>query len=83
MFYANWFDVDVEEIMAAQSNDSIGVVEITVKRCRKLKTGNPTKPKVLTHTFKSKLPTMGKSMKEQKLRNWSMTQYLWRQNHFS
>ncbi|EMG46718.1 hypothetical protein G210_3025 [Candida maltosa Xu316] len=48
MFYApNSFDVDVEELMAAQSNDSIGVVEVTIRRCKKLKTGNPTKPKSL------------------------------------
>ncbi|RCK60937.1 Tricalbin-3 [Candida viswanathii] len=48
MFYApNSFDVDVEELMAAQSNDSIGVVEVTVKRCRKLKTGTTTKAKSL------------------------------------
>ena len=61
MFYApNWFDVDVEEIMAAQSNDSIGVVEVTVKRCRKLKTGNPTKPKSLNPYVQIKVTNNGK-----------------------
>lgn len=61
MFYApNWFDVDVEEIMAAQSNDSIGVVEVTVKRCRKLKTGNPTKPKSLNPYVQIKITNNGK-----------------------
>ena len=48
MLYApNSLDIDVEEIMAAQSNDSVGVVEVTVKRCKKLKTGSATKPKSL------------------------------------
>ncbi|ABN67748.2 putative xylanase/chitin deacetylase, partial [Scheffersomyces stipitis CBS 6054] len=45
MFYApNSFDVDVEEMLAAQSNDSIGVIAVTVLRLQKLKKGNPTKP---------------------------------------
>ncbi|KAK6456154.1 putative bud/polarization protein [Scheffersomyces xylosifermentans] len=45
MFYApNHFDIDVEQIMAAQSNDSVGVVAVTIKRLTKLKNGNPTKP---------------------------------------
>ncbi|KAK6466008.1 putative bud/polarization protein, partial [Scheffersomyces coipomensis] len=45
MFYApNHFDVDVEEILAQQSNDSIGVVAVTIKRLTKLKTGATTKP---------------------------------------
>lgn len=44
MLYApNSLDIDVEEIMAAQSNDSTGCVAVSVKRCIKLKTGADTK----------------------------------------
>lgn len=39
MLYApNHFDVDVEEIMAAQSNDAIGVVAVTIDSAADLKT---------------------------------------------
>ncbi|CAI5758774.1 unnamed protein product [Candida verbasci] len=45
MLYApNSLDVDVEELMSGQSNDSIGVVAVTVKQAKKLKTGSNTKP---------------------------------------
>lgn len=45
MLYApNSLDIDVEEIMAQQSNDSIGVAAITVKRLTNLKSGSDTKP---------------------------------------
>lgn len=45
MLYApNSLDIDVEEIMAQQSNDSTGVVAVTITKCTKLKTGNPTAP---------------------------------------
>lgn len=45
MLYApNSLDIDVEEIMAAQSNDATGCVAVTIKRCIKLKTGADTKP---------------------------------------
>lgn len=38
MLYApNHLDVDVEELMAAQNNDAIGVVAVTVKGCDELK----------------------------------------------
>ncbi|EGV66320.1 hypothetical protein PSN45_003435 [Yamadazyma tenuis] len=44
MLYApNSLDVDVEEIMEGQSNDSNGCVAVTVIRCKKLKTGPDTK----------------------------------------
>lgn len=44
MLYApNSLDIDVEEIMAQQSNDSIGVAAITIKRVSHLKTGLETK----------------------------------------
>jgi Ca2+-dependent lipid-binding protein len=44
LYAPNSLDIDVEEIMAQQSNDSIGVVAVTITKCTKLKTGNPTKP---------------------------------------
>lgn len=45
MLYApNSLDIDVEDIMAQQSNDSFGVVAVTIKKCTKLKTGIDTKP---------------------------------------
>lgn len=44
MLYApNSLDIDVAEIMEQQSNDSVGVVAVTVKRCHNLKTGSTTK----------------------------------------
>lgn len=44
MLYApNSLDIDVEEIMAQQSNDSIGVAAVTIKRISNLKTGVETK----------------------------------------
>ncbi|KAK6201670.1 putative bud/polarization protein [Scheffersomyces amazonensis] len=56
MFYApNHFDVDVEEIMAQQSNDSIGVVAVTIKRLTKLKTGPNTPPNSINPYVQIKL----------------------------
>lgn len=44
MLYApNSLDIDVAEIMEAQSNDSVGVVAVTVKRCHALKTTDSNK----------------------------------------
>ncbi|ODV80777.1 putative bud/polarization protein [Suhomyces tanzawaensis NRRL Y-17324] len=43
MLYApNSLDIDVEDIMAQQSNDSIGVVAVGINRLSHLKIGNPT-----------------------------------------
>lgn len=45
MLYApNSLDIDVEEIIAQQSNDSTGCVAVTIKRCSKLKIDADTKP---------------------------------------
>lgn len=56
MLYApNSLDVDVEEIMAQQSNDSTGVVAVTVKRCLNLKTGMDTKPNSINPYVQIKL----------------------------
>lgn len=44
MLYApNSLDIDVADIMEQQSNDSTGVVAVTIKRCHNLKTGQSTK----------------------------------------
>ncbi|CUM66099.1 uncharacterized protein PRCAT00003754001 [Priceomyces carsonii] len=48
MLYApNSLDIDVEEIIAQQSNDSNGVVAVTIKRMSKLKVGSKTEPNSL------------------------------------
>lgn len=45
MLYApNSLDIDVEEIMAQQSKDLIGVIALTIKRLTGLKTSSDTKP---------------------------------------
>lgn len=47
MLYApNSLDIDVEEIMAEQSNDSIGVVQVNIKRITNLKSTSEVKDNV-------------------------------------
>ena len=60
MLYApNSLDIDVEEIMANQSNDSIGCIAVTVKRCTKLKTGPTTKPNSINPYVQLKISNNG------------------------
>jgi Ca2+-dependent lipid-binding protein len=60
MLYApNSLDIDVEEIMANQSNDSIGCIAVTIKRCTKLKTGATTKPNSINPYVQMKISNNG------------------------
>lgn len=44
LYAPNSIDVDVEELMKANSNDSVGCLAVKVKKCTALKTGPDTKP---------------------------------------
>lgn len=44
LYAPNSLDIDVEALMAARSNDSNGVVAVTIKKLTNLKIGNPTPP---------------------------------------
>lgn len=43
LYAPNSLDIDVEELIAQQSNDSNGCVAVTIRRCHNLKTGANTK----------------------------------------
>ena len=61
MLYApNSLDINVEELLEGQSNDSIGVVAVTIKSCKNLKTGQTTKPKSLNPYVQIKVSNNGK-----------------------
>lgn len=60
MLYApNSLDIDVEEIMSQQSNDSIGVAAVTIKRVTGLKTGVDTKPNSINPYVQLKVQNNG------------------------
>ncbi|CAK9438834.1 uncharacterized protein LODBEIA_P30580 [Lodderomyces beijingensis] len=60
MLYApNSLDINVEELLEGQSNDSIGVVAVTIKSCKNLKTGPTTKPKSLNPYVQIKVSNNG------------------------
>ncbi|KAI5955610.1 hypothetical protein KGF54_001112 [Candida jiufengensis] len=60
MLYApNSLDINVEELLEGQSNDSIGVVAVTVKSCKNLKTGQTTKPNSINPYVQIKVSNNG------------------------
>ena len=72
MYAPNSLDIDVEAIMAAQSNDLTGVLAVSIKRCSNLKTGNPTAPNSINPYVQLKIannPELTESTKVKKLVN--------------
>ncbi|KAI5961252.1 uncharacterized protein KGF55_004177 [Candida pseudojiufengensis] len=60
MLYApNSLDINVEELLEGQSNDSIGVVAVTIKSCKNLKTGQTTKPNSINPYVQIKVSNNG------------------------
>lgn len=76
MLYApNKLDVDVEELMAAQSNDATGVVAITVKSAAQLK--DSINPYVQISTDKNiEKPTRTGVMTKTRDASWNETKYV-------
>lgn len=69
MLYApNSLDIDVEEILAQQSNDSNGCVAVSVRRCMKLKTGANTKENSINPYVELKVSSNGDVQEKTKVK---------------
>ncbi|AMD22088.1 HGL252Wp [Eremothecium sinecaudum] len=79
MLYApNHFDIDVEEIMAAQSSDAIGVVAVTLHSAQGLKPSNSLNSFIELTTDRP-VTTVDEEVRTKTQRNtptWSETKYL-------
>ncbi|CAD1810346.1 C2 domain family protein [Candida parapsilosis] len=60
MLYApNSLDINIEELLEGQSNDSIGVIAVYIKSCKNLKTGQTTKPNSINPYVQIKVSNNG------------------------
>ncbi|AGO12493.1 AaceriAER148Wp [[Ashbya] aceris (nom. inval.)] len=81
MLYApNKLDIDVEEIMAAQTQDAIGVVAVTIKSARGLKTSGTVNPFIELSTDNEivgiEKETRSKVINDSKSPNWDETKFV-------